>query len=227
MGNILQQYLPNFFTPLDWVASAQHFGLPTRLLDWTFNPFIALYFSLFKDTLEQNESYRLLVINKEMHIYSSDIPTFQGDITQDYNTENTLLKNYMNFVNAIDGHNFQLDNIYNYHSKIDRFVNLIKEAKSKEFSGAKPFLFFCSIYDSNPRIIAQNGLFQIPRNIEKKNGIYQQQQLIENACEKIYVIKEDQREKLLSILHKLNISLPKLFPDLQNICTFIKKQRPN
>lgn len=217
------QYLPSFSHSLDWVASAQHFGLPTRLIDWTWNPFVALFFSVINNKETKHGTYKLLALNIKDNLYFNKIPLLKPDVAARVSSNHDHIDNYLLLVDGIANPHWISSKLQHERSKID-FGNQLNASLESESKDGKHKLFLCSLNHSNDRINAQEGLFQIPRrfyNMETKERCIIDDTL--NACEFEYGISVDSWSQIVNRLENLNITPSKLFPDLASICYYLKR----
>lgn len=62
---------PSFSDELDLKSMAQHYGVPTRLLDWSYSPFIAAYFAFSRATKARSDSVAIWALNVNHEIWNS------------------------------------------------------------------------------------------------------------------------------------------------------------
>jgi hypothetical protein len=82
-------------TNWDWLLTMQHHGVPTRLLDWSENALIGLYFAVYEKPKTDASIWMLLPsrLNRTSNIepvYSYDIPSFDDPVLENYSTRNLV-----------------------------------------------------------------------------------------------------------------------------------------
>ena len=220
---------------LDILIVLQHYSIPTRLLDWSLNPLVALYFACLENKDKTDGAY--FILNSTNNFWKKNISQLINDNTEVKNNTEINLKEFIinppiNDIFALISACLSLlndpDKDYDFFKFISNFmqkyydINFEIIFETNKFSTInfdnlfdKPFPLITNF--NNERIHAQQGVFTI-HGFNKKS-IEDQLTDIENSDDVFmkFVIPYKSKQKILNELACLGITHHTIFPDFEGI----------
>lgn len=191
----------------------QHYSLPTRLLDLTYNPLIALYFACNSNPKSDAEFIRFSIAKDKIRYSDSDTVScianlanlrgYERDEIRDMSDSEELVKSevgerLLHFIKAEKSY----------------FLPKIEISDLKGIVAVKPKL-------NNRRILAQQGAFLIyglTSNLEDRNRF--------GIRIRRHTIKSANKPAIMSQLDKINVNVSTVFPEIEYAAKYITSKLP-
>lgn len=206
---------------IEKLAEMQHYGLPTRLLDITQNPLVALYFACESQHLYHGE---IIIFSQNI----DSIKYFQSDTVAMLASLPLFTKGEQMkfFYSSFDG----TSNVNDFNNEVERLVHEIR----MERPGFKSEIRAENIRDAvvciparkNRRIDNQEGAFIVCGLLEeiygskKSNTLSKLRLKLDNK--KITICIIDKKVELLNELESLGINKAKIYPEIDDVADYIK-----
>lgn len=201
------QDFPTSLSTFEKLVKMQHYGLPTRLLDLTSNPLIALYFAVSSSINEDGEIYIFKEKNDEIKFYDSDAVSVVSNIARRPISFNNPNINDWKKYNKSEPISYLLHEI-KYEKP--QFLNVINRNDLEKVFCVLPKL-------DNPRIIKQSGAFYL-FGIDKKKS---QPAKLHQVPRRIIINKQG-KSAIEKELKLFGIDKSTLFPEIEHILEIIK-----
>lgn len=169
----------------------QHHGLPTRLLDWTFSPMVALHFSMTENDLDLMDAHDSVVWRIDIHELHNMLPEKYRRIIEKYNTT----------VFSVDMLREVCDSLEQYDADMQDHSLVIIEPPSLDKRIVNQYSFFSIIPDAMQDIV---GFLQSHTDLTAR-----------------FVIKKELRWRIRDMLDHQNITERIVYPGMDGLSRWL------
>lgn len=196
----------------EFLVKMQHYSLPTRLLDITTNPLIALYFACKSNQEHDGELIVFSLPKEKIKYYDSDTVSVLANISRrpkDFKIPD---------IKSIGDFNNHQDIKYLLHeirAEKPYFLPLIVPKDLSSVICVKPKL-------DNPRIIRQDSAFFLFGVAEEKNNCATFPEEYVLSKKNRIIIKAKEKSRIINQLEILGITEATVFPEIEKVANYIK-----